>query len=106
MENHRRAAARKSTAKARKEAAAELAVAALAFIAGDAERLGRFLALTGIGPESLRTAAGEPDFLLGVLDHVAADEALLIAFAEHSEIDPLDVARARETLAGELRGGP
>ena len=33
------------------EAAEALAIQALAFIAGDAERLGRFLAVTGIGPE-------------------------------------------------------
>jgi Protein of unknown function (DUF3572) len=101
MENHRRRGHRKSAAKAGKDAAAELAVAALAFIAGDDEQLGRFLALSGIGPDSLRSAAQEPDFLLGVLDYVAADEALLIAFAEYSEVDPLDVGRAREALAGE-----
>src|SRR5262245_58106192 len=50
-------------------AAERLAIAALAFIAEEPERLGRFLALTGIGPESIRTAAHEPQFLLGVLDH-------------------------------------
>ena len=32
------------------EAAEELAIQALTFIAGDSERLGRFLAITGIGP--------------------------------------------------------
>jgi len=88
---------------ARKEAASEFAVAALTFIAADDERLGTFLALSGIGPESLRTAAGSPGFLCGVLDHVAGDEALLIAFAEHSDIDPGDVVRARDVLAGEPR---
>ena len=80
-----------------------LAIAALSFIAAEAERLGRFLALTGIGPESIRDAAREPNFLLGVLDHVASEESLLVAFAEHSGIDPEDVARAREALA---RGTP
>ena len=101
MENHRRPQPRQADVAARKEAATELAIAALTFIAADEERLGRFLALSGIGPESLRTAAQEPDFLLGVLDHMTADEALLIAFAEHSEIDPDDVGRARDALAGE-----
>ena len=38
------------------------------------ERLGRFLALTGIGPPEFATAAREPGFLAGVLDHLAADE--------------------------------
>jgi hypothetical protein len=88
-------------AQARKAAASELAVAALSFIAADEERLGIFLALSGIGPESLRAAAQSPGFLCGVLDHVANDEGLLIAFAEHSDVDPADVVRARDVLAGE-----
>jgi hypothetical protein len=82
----------------RQEAASALAIAALTFLAGDAERLGRFLALTGIAPASLRAAAREPGFLLGVLDHVAADEALLVEFAKESGIDPQEVVQARDTL--------
>jgi hypothetical protein len=85
---------------ASRQAATELAIAALVFLADDEERLGRFLALTGLAPESLRTAAREPGFLLGVLDHVMGDEDLLLAFANQSAIDPEDVARAREALAG------
>jgi hypothetical protein len=91
---------RKADVNARTDAAAALAIAALGFIAGEPEQLGRFLALSGIGPESLRAAAREPNFLLGVLDHVAGDEALLIAFASHSGIDPSEVASARDALAG------
>jgi hypothetical protein len=82
------------------EAATELAIAALTFLAGDEERLGRFLALTGIAPAALRAAAREPGFLIGVLDHVAADEALLLAFANESGIDPEDVVAARDALTG------
>lgn len=81
--------------------AATLAIAALTFIAQDPEQLGRFLALSGIGPESLRTAAREPGFLLGVLDHVSGDETLLLAFAADRGIDPLAVGSARTMLAGE-----
>jgi uncharacterized protein DUF3572 len=83
-----------------REAATELAIAALSFLAGEQERLERFLALSGLGPQSLRAAAREPSFLLGVLDHVASDESLLLAFANESGIDPQDVARARNALAG------
>ena len=95
----RRSAGGKSNG-ARRQAAEELAVAALTFIAADPERLGRFLAMTGIGPDSIRDAAREPQFLAGVLDHVAADEQLLRAFATHAEIDPDAVMRARGLLAG------
>jgi len=80
------------------EAAEMLAVQALAFIAQDGERLGRFLAVTGIGPAQIRKAAKEPRFLAGVLDHVAADETLLLAFAEQAGIDPSAIARARRVL--------
>jgi hypothetical protein len=95
----------KADREARRKGAEELAVAALAFLAADPEEIGRFLALTGIGPESLRHAAREPGFLLGVIDFVMADERLLVAFAERSDIDPEDVAHAREALAGVPREG-
>ncbi len=103
MKQRRSSGARGSDPKARQQAAEQLAIAALGFIAGEPERLGRFLALTGIGPESIRAAAREPNFLLGVLDHVAGDESLLLAFAQHAEVDPDEVARARDALA---RGRP
>jgi len=51
-----------------REVAEIVAVQALGFIAGDPERLGLFLAESGIGPETLRTAAANPQFLASVLD--------------------------------------
>ena len=91
---------RSTSRRERQAAAEELAVAALGFIAGEPEQLGRFLAMTGIGPDSLREAARAPRFLACVLDHVAADEALLLAFAAAKEIDPEAVMRARDVLTG------
>lgn len=84
---------------ARKEAEA-LAIQALAFIAGDGERLGRFLAVTGIGPSEIRAAAREPGFLSGVLDYVASDERLIAVFASEAGLDPADVERGRAMLTG------
>lgn len=83
-----------------RDAAEHVAIQALTFIAADPERLGSFLAASGIGPAALRAAAREPQFLAGVLDHVAADEALLIAFAEQAEIDPATVTAAIAALSG------
>src|SRR6266550_7188231 len=88
----------------RRAAAEALAVAALAFIAGEPERLGRFLAMSGIGPDSIRAAAREPQFLLGVLDHLGADEPLLLAFAAENSIDPSAVIKARDTIAARSWG--
>ena len=83
-----------------RESAENLAISALAFLAGDPERLGRFLSLTGIGPEAIRKAATEPAFLAGVLDHVVSDEALLVAVAAHAGVSPFTVERAQAVLSG------
>jgi hypothetical protein len=82
----------------RREAAESLAIQALAYIAAEPEQLGRFLALTGIGPEQIREAARESHFLAGVLDHVLGDERLLLAFAASAAVDPAEIARARTVL--------
>ena len=83
-----------------RDRAEALAIQALTFIAGDSERLGRFLAVTGIGPAEIRRAAGEPGFLAGVLEYMAADEQLISAFAGEIGLDPSDVDKARTALAG------
>ena len=77
-----------------------LAVQALSYLAQDGERLGRFLAVSGIGPESLRAAAQETRFLAGVLDYVAGDEQLLVDFAKNVGVTPVDVQRAHRVLGG------
>lgn len=82
------------------ESAEMLAIQALSFLADDPERLARFLALTGIEAQSLRRAAREPNFLLGVLDHLAGDERLLRQFSEQQAVTPEVVTRARDLLAG------
>ncbi len=82
------------------EAAEGLAIQALTFIAGDGERLGRFLATTGIGPAQIRAAAQEPGFLVGVLDYLAGDEGLLAAFAAETGNDPAHVGKALAALGG------
>jgi hypothetical protein len=83
-----------------REVGENLAVQALAFLAQDPERLGVFLSLTGIGPGEIRKAAADPSFLAGVLDHVASDEQLLRAVAEHVGVAPETVERAHLALSG------
>ena len=80
--------------------AENVAIRALFFLAGDEARLGRFLAATGIGPADIRAAAREPRFLAGVLDHMADDESVMLAFSQESGIPPEQLARARDMLAG------
>jgi hypothetical protein len=81
-----------------REVAEIVAIQALNFIAGDPERLGLFLAETGIGPQNLRAAAADPAFLASVLDFVLRDDATVKAFAKASELHPTNVAAAREVL--------
>jgi hypothetical protein len=77
-----------------------VAIRALSFFASDAGRLGRFLAATGIGPDEIRSAAREPRFLAGVLDHLADDQSAMLDFAEESGIEPERIASARAVLSG------
>jgi hypothetical protein len=81
-----------------REVAEIVAVQALSFVAGDAERLGLFLAESGIGPETLRSAAADPHFLASVLDFVLRDDATVRAFATVSQLDPTSIAAARDAL--------
>ena len=81
-----------------REVAEIVAIQALGFIAGEPERLGLFLAESGIGPETLRTAAADPQFLASVLDFVMRDDATVKAFANASQLHPTNIAAAREVL--------
>jgi len=96
----------KSKQSATADSARSLAVRALGFIAADSDRLNRFLGLTGLGPHNLRTAAADPAFLSSVLDYVAADEELLVAFAAEAGFKPEAVAQAHHVLSGPAEGGP
>ena len=80
--------------------AEKLAIQALGYLAGHPERLGHFLAATGIGPEMIRKAAADPSFLAGVLDHVIADEPLLVAVADDAGVTPQDIEHAQAVLSG------
>jgi hypothetical protein len=82
-----------------REVAEIVAVQALSFIAGDPARLGAFLAESGIGPETLRAAATDPQFLGSVLDFVMRDDATVQAFAAASQLHPTNIAAARQALA-------
>jgi hypothetical protein len=94
----------KSSQSASLDSARSLAVSALAFIAADSDRLNRFLSLTGLGPDNLRTAAADPAFLGSVLDYLVGDEALLLEFAADAGLKPEAVARAHAALRGPNEG--
>jgi hypothetical protein len=83
-----------------------LALRALAFLAEDPHRLGRFLGWTGLSPDGLRASLGEARVLGAILDYLADHEALLVAAAEAIGVAPEELARARARLRGPDAGEP
>jgi hypothetical protein len=75
-----------------------VALQALAFLAEDAQRLGSFLASTGLGPEQLRAQAREPLLLSAVLDHLMREESQLLVFAANYGLAPELIGRAHAVL--------
>src|SRR5215471_1522533 len=100
MITNRRSGREAIVPEARRQAAHELAIAALGFIASDTDELSRFLALSGIDPGSIRIAAQEPGFLGGVLAYISGNERTLLAFATHAGVAPEEIEKARLTLSG------
>ncbi len=76
-----------------------IGVAGLSYLAAESERIGRFLAVTGLGPENVRAAAHDPSFLPALLDYLLANEQELVAFAAEMNLDPARVRAARDVLA-------
>ena len=75
-----------------------LALSALAATLTDERRAQRFLDLSGIDTEDLRSRAAEPDLLAALLRFLEAHEPDLIAVAEAIGAKPEDVVRAGEVL--------
>jgi hypothetical protein len=65
-----------------------LGVQALVFLASRPEDLGGFLALSGLGPESLRASAQEPAFLQSVVEYICQNEEMLMAFSAFLSTPP------------------
>lgn len=80
------------------EEAETVAINAMGFLAGDPERIERFIALTGLGPAEIPNMLGDRSFLSGVLDHLLADETLLFLFCEDTGVAPDTPAAARMRL--------
>ena len=75
-----------------------LALAALAATLKDERRAQRFLELTGIGTDELRSGLGDPHVLSAVLSFLEAHEPDLMAVAEELNVKPEMLVRAREAL--------
>jgi Protein of unknown function (DUF3572) len=83
-----------------REAATELAQAALIHVVSDPDRLSRFMGVTGFDASDARNAARTPGFLAGVLSYLLTDEETLVGFCEAENVAPISVPLAYRTIEG------
>ncbi|WP_246102534.1 DUF3572 domain-containing protein [Methylobacterium terricola] len=79
-------------------AAEALGARVFGYVTGDPGRLLRFMESAGLTPDALRQAADGPDLIAGLLDHVVADEELLVACASALEVPPERITQAWRRL--------
>jgi hypothetical protein len=84
----------------RQESAEVVALQALAWVAGDPDRLAAFLNMTGATADDLAQHATEPAFLGSILDFLLGEDALVIGFCDHQNLPYDTPLRARAELPG------
>lgn len=77
-----------------------IALQALGFLAAEPERLSRFMDLSGLDLAAIRASAADPAFLGGLLDHLLADQSLLLIFCEEHGLKPESIGQLRRKLPG------
>lgn len=95
----------KTTAQdARRIEAEETAGTVLAWMAGEPDMLQRFLALSGVAPDQIRSAIADPGFLAGMIDFMMGHEPTLMAFCEATDTKPEKVVAAHQYYSGPYFG--
>jgi hypothetical protein len=80
------------------DAAAAIALRALAFLAENPNRISRFLDFTGVDPRTIGTLATQTDFQKAVLDHLLSEESMLLEFCTSESVEPTLPSKALEIL--------
>ena len=75
-----------------------LALSALAATLTDERRAERFLSLTGLSPDGIRSRLHDPSLLAACITFLEAHEPDLIAVAEAVGVKPEDLLRAKAEL--------
>lgn len=83
-----------------RESARQLALDALLHLTEQPDLMADFLGQTGLRPADLRQVASSPDLALHVLDYLLEDDRRVLEVADHLQIRPTDLMRARTALAG------
>lgn len=90
----------KESGKFGRESAETIAAQALAWVAGDPERLNGFLNLSGLSPGELMAQASDPRILGAVLDFVMTEDRLVIEFCDEVGLAYTVPQMARAALPG------
>ncbi|HEX8381734.1 MAG TPA: DUF3572 family protein [Sphingomonas sp.] len=80
--------------------AAALALQAMVWTLGEADRAQRLLDVTGLDPADLRERAGEPAVLAAILGFLEAHQPDLLACAADLEVQPEALVAAHAELEG------
>jgi len=91
----------KTDGKTANDRADETAISVLAWLATEPDLMARFLSLSGLTAENLRSASAQPGFFAGVLGFLMNHEPTLIRFCAATGQNAATVATAYRTLAGE-----
>lgn len=75
-----------------------IALLVIGWIVAEPGRIERFLTLTGLDPDQLRSGLGEPGVLGAAIDFLLAHEPDLIACAEAIGQAPDSIAMARQEI--------
>lgn len=84
----------------KQESAEAIALQALAFLIGDDELRGVFMGATGASADDMRSRAGDPEFLISVLDFLMMDDAWVMRFCDAGGLDYTAPQTARQALPG------
>ncbi len=82
------------------EQAEMVGIQALGWLAGQEERMNRFLAISGVDINNLKQNAADPEFLGAVLDFVLSEDAAVRAFCDAFGLNYTDPMEARQSLPG------
>jgi hypothetical protein len=83
-----------------RDAAETVAAQALAWVAGDAERINGFLNLSGLSPEELMAQAGDPRIMGAVLDYLLTEDRHVMEFCDEVGLAYTVPQAARAALPG------
>lgn len=81
------------------EFAEEIVTKALTYLANEPQIFSRFLSLTGLEPDEIRSQVNFNTFQSAVLEFLLSDEAFLLTFCSNSAIDPMSIKAAYHAIS-------